>query len=458
MSAMQLRQIDPSTLLVDVNVRSDAALDKDFLASVRELGVLVPVVAVQSAEGIRVRYGHRRTLAAVETGQARIPVYVTGDDDADDAQRIVGQWAENEHRSGLSTADKSAAIEQLSLLGLSAAAIAKRTRSKRAEVDHALTVASSELAKGAVARWEFLTLDQAAAVADFEANPEVVKGLVAAAKQGEGQFEHAAQRARDERARDQARQVVVEQLTAQGVRVIERPGYDERSVRGVGELVDEHGTRLTLQAHAACPGHAAYIEDRYRGDEPTPVYVCTDWRTQRHRDASRAHGAAQPTSEAEREARREVVANNRAWMSAETVRRAWLAAFLSRKTAPKGAAAYVAGELVTGAHELRRAMEYGRDDLLLSLFGVGDRQQLAQLASMASDARAQVISLGFVLAAHEAATGKHTWRHRDDAVRRYFAFLTAHGYELSEVEQLAAAPAKRPARRARSGSETEQAG
>jgi hypothetical protein len=45
----------------------------------------------------------------------------------------VRQWAENEHRAGLSTGDKVAAIEQLSLLGLSATAIAKRTKASKAD-------------------------------------------------------------------------------------------------------------------------------------------------------------------------------------------------------------------------------------------------------------------------------------------------------------------------------------
>jgi len=79
----------------------------------------------------------------------------------------VRQWAENEHRSGLSTSDKLLAIEQLSLLGLSPAKIAKPIRTRRQDVTDALTAAGSELAKGATQRWEFLTLDQAAAVAEF---------------------------------------------------------------------------------------------------------------------------------------------------------------------------------------------------------------------------------------------------------------------------------------------------
>jgi ParB family transcriptional regulator, chromosome partitioning protein len=179
---LTVEQVDPTTLLVDVNIRSDAALDKDFLASIRDLGVLVPIAAVRTQDGaLRVCYGHRRTLAAVEAGRGSVPVIVANGDDADEAARIVSQWIvsqwhENEHRSGLSTADKVAAVEQLSLLGLSAAPIVKQTRARKADVEQALATAGSALAKGAATRYEFLTLDQAAAVAEFETEPDTGQG------------------------------------------------------------------------------------------------------------------------------------------------------------------------------------------------------------------------------------------------------------------------------------------
>ncbi|MGH3658615.1 MAG: hypothetical protein ACRDUA_18315 [Micromonosporaceae bacterium] len=84
--------------------------------------------------------GHRRTLAAVEAGLSAVPVLVVADERTDDAgtvERIVRQYAENEHRNGLSTTDRLGVVEQLSLLNVSAAQIAKRTRMKRPRVDQA---------------------------------------------------------------------------------------------------------------------------------------------------------------------------------------------------------------------------------------------------------------------------------------------------------------------------------
>jgi len=67
-------ELDPRSQLVDVNIRTDARLDKDFIASIKDLGVLVPITAVRTAGGeVRVRFGHRRTLAAIEADLATVP-------------------------------------------------------------------------------------------------------------------------------------------------------------------------------------------------------------------------------------------------------------------------------------------------------------------------------------------------------------------------------------------------
>jgi hypothetical protein len=41
-------ELDPRSLLVDVNIRTDARLDKEFVASIKDLGVLVPITAVRT--------------------------------------------------------------------------------------------------------------------------------------------------------------------------------------------------------------------------------------------------------------------------------------------------------------------------------------------------------------------------------------------------------------------------
>jgi ParB family chromosome partitioning protein len=461
-----VEQVDPASLLVDRNVRVSVSLDKAFVDSVRELGVLVPVVAVRTAEGqLRVRFGHRRTAAAIEVDAATVPVVVVADEaDNDEAEiaRLVQQWTENEHRAPLSGGDKLNTIEQLSLLGVSAAQIAKRTKTARKQVDAALAVAGSELARAVACKYDFLDLLQASIVADFDGNPEVVKVLVKAAR--DGGFDHAAQQLRDERADTQRVQELTGQLTGEGVTVLARPDYASGAER-LDRLGDSNGTPLDPEAHGSCPGHAAYIAHGWEYDDTDTatrtakaVYVCTDPKGHGHQPRYAAISSPTRTlvselSEAEREEarqeRRTVIANNRAWASAETVRRSWIRTFLSRKTAPKNAPAFVAAALVHDSYEIRKGAEAGHR-LARDLFGYPDPDSLhygagtAQLAALlggATDGRAQVVALGVILAGYENCLNGQSWRNPSAANRRYFGFLAVQGYELSDVEQLAAAPA-----------------
>src|SRR5262245_11647764 len=120
-AAVLVEYLDPGRLLTDVNIRLSPRLDKDFLASVKAHGVLVPVIAVPTTDDrIRVRYGHRRTLVAIEAG-VRVPVLIVASEtDGDEAEvdRIVGQYAENTHRAGLTVSERAGVVRQLLDLGL----------------------------------------------------------------------------------------------------------------------------------------------------------------------------------------------------------------------------------------------------------------------------------------------------------------------------------------------------
>ena len=158
---------------------------------------LVGVVAAQADRD----YGHRRVLAAVEAGRTEVPVVVyTGtltDATAAEIDRILGQHAENTHRTGLTVGETVAAFGQLAALGVAPARIARRSKTPRRTVDAALAAAASEVAAKATERWDFLTLDDAAALAEFDDDPDAIKALVAT-KAGENTA-HVAQRLRDQR-------------------------------------------------------------------------------------------------------------------------------------------------------------------------------------------------------------------------------------------------------------------
>ena len=200
-SSVSRVELDPRELLVDVNIRTNARLDKDFVASIKDLGVLVPITAVRTAGGdVRVRFGHRRTLAAIGADLATIPVEIVGDESTDDAGQIeciLTRHAENApgRRSPQRAARRRRAAQ---CVRMSAAQIAKRTKIKREAVDASLAVAI-RTCQSSPERYDFLTLEQAAAVAEFDNDPEAVKELVVPAQQGRG-FDHHLQRLREDRA------------------------------------------------------------------------------------------------------------------------------------------------------------------------------------------------------------------------------------------------------------------
>jgi len=157
--------LDPRTLIIETNVRAEANLTPAFIASVRDNGVLMPIL-VQDVDGqMRVRAGQRRTLAAIEAGLPTIPArVVTGDDDH--ARRILEQIIENDDRTGLTDTDRAAAFQQLALLGVPAEQIAKRLGRDRKTIEAGITVAGSAAALAAVDQYA-LTLADAAIFAEF---------------------------------------------------------------------------------------------------------------------------------------------------------------------------------------------------------------------------------------------------------------------------------------------------
>jgi ParB family transcriptional regulator, chromosome partitioning protein len=127
-----LEHLDPATLDIGDNVRDEASLTKEFLASIAENGVLVPITGVRDRDNaavVRVRNGQRRTLAAREVGLTTVPVYVlpspiaaAGEESID---RIVHQIVTNDHKQDLTDAQRARGIQQMIGAGLSVTKVAK---------------------------------------------------------------------------------------------------------------------------------------------------------------------------------------------------------------------------------------------------------------------------------------------------------------------------------------------
>lgn len=447
-AGIRLAEVDPTTLVIDPNVRLNPTLDKPFLESVRELGVLSPITAVEREGELHVRYGQRRTLAAVQTQRPTIPVYVVADTDA--ARVVIEQLAENDHRAPITQSDRGHAVEALAGLGLTAAQIAKRTKMSRATVDAATTVQGSEAARSAVAAYA-ITLEQAAILAQFEDDPETLASLTETAENSPGQFDHEAQRAVDRRDSVAAAAAEVERLTKAGYTLRESAPTWEDKIDRLSDLRPKDAdcdAKADPADYLATGDLTVLVRPGWRGEADVTYYIAGARRhglVSRYGTGSSSGVATGPMTDEQKAERREKIANNKAWKSAEAVRRRWLTTFAARKTSPKDAPAYLAGTLAGGIYSLHRAAG-GHHALARELMGLpeytwGSDDALADAIAKASPARAAHVALVIALAAVESGTGPHTWQSSHDA--DYFQALARWGYTLSEVETLAAQPRPR---------------
>ncbi len=469
-----LEHFDPASLVLDENVRQSAELDKPFLDSLTEHGVLVPITAVRRDDGtVAVRNGQRRYLGAREVGLASVPVYVTpvaaADTDDQTVQRVVHQIVTNDQKSDLNDADRARGIQQMLDSGMSVAKAAKALSIKRDTVKAAATAAQSDAALQALAVGQ-LSMAEAAALAEFEGDEDALARLTRAA--GTNFFEHTAARIRQEREIEQAQRSAAQPYAQQGYTVLaERPRYGDPSCVALDDLRTTEGqpiplsvdTTLDPERWAVMLVETVAFSDRDTG-EPVdaesidfdteydddaeaeegkrhfstvteipafePEWFCTDYqglgyevvdhlKARIERAGAVDHGsdaqarADRDAEKAEHDARqrRMVLALNRLGAAAQSVRRAFVAEkLLGRKTAPKGAAIFISECL--SADPLLLQQNHSAD-LAAELLGVKNGAAIQKLIAnlpASGDGRAQVITLALVLGACEARTPKDAWR------------------------------------------------
>ncbi|SBS79039.1 Nuclease [uncultured Mycobacterium sp.] len=509
-----LEHLDPTTLVVDTNVRDEADIDADFIASITEHGVLQPIAAVRTADGqTLVRAGQRRTLAARAAGLATVPVYVRPLAPGDDlVERVTEQIVENDQRRELTEAQRARGIQQLLDAGVSVSRVAKKLSVKKDTVKAAETVGKSAAAKTALDTGQ-LSLAEAAALTEFESLPGALDRLTHAA--GTGRFDHVVAQLREEQISWQAQIKAEAHWREKGFTILdEKPRWDAGCVElrylrtADGERVTDAAVTDPAQWAVLVAEEEAWVDaetgeavdestidwDTENTPDATPVegmrhfntvtdgvvfvptFHCLDysaagftldaWFSRNaglgtpaadqdgnavdldsdqdgEMRAAREKALAEEASEAQRRERRKVIALNRLGDAAMEVRRDFVTKLLQRKTAPKGAALFVADcltrepALIGDYHGAHTTAE------LLGTTGGATVHSLVTDLPPTGDARAQVLILGVVLGALEARTPKDSWRGGGrsgygNSVRAtdYLAFLAANGYQLADVERV----------------------
>ncbi len=442
--SMQIKEVAPGDLIVAANVRRDVALSKEFVASVKQHGVKVPVLVQEGATGLEVLDGQRRTLAAVEAGLKLVPVVVQ-ESVADDGARIVEQLVVNGHRSSLSTADEVEAVRDLALFGLSASQIARKTGSKRAVVDVAMKVAETPAAV-AVMREHQVSLEEAAKLAEVAAvDEELAAEFAESLAQG-----HTLGYRFDEWRLQRAQAVAVEELEAAGIPVVEHLGYDADDPRNIVHLfVDEDLTKPLDELpekewrKLAGDGLVGFVSWTWNGGyrEVAVGYGVKGWRDRglHGRDRSAYSGSSsKPATPEEAEAlkaeRRAARERTKAWALATETRLAFLQSVLQRKALPHGWEVEVAHHVCRSSSNVNWSVAKS----LLQVEGVdGEYTGYLTLRRLLSEnpTRAPHVSLAVVLAEREGGRDFDRKGWQSDDVEDYLRVLAGWGYELSDVER-----------------------
>lgn len=430
--------VDPSLLEGGENIRRDLRVTDGLVGTVRALGVLKDLHVYPTPTGLVVLDGHRRLAAALRAGLDTVPALVVAVDD--EPARVERQLVSNDEHARTLPVERAEAIRQLVLLGVPRRDITRRTGAPPAEIDAAQAVAAAPQAVRDLGRTspllDLVTLGRLADLADV-AGEAAAQRAAQSISRDPAQADHVIERARRDAANAAAREEAAAALAATGLTVI-----DVRDVReGVRELVmlvDGDGEPITPSDHASCPGHAAYmvvdwsVDDQGGVHSYKPVYVCTQWAAQGHRDFHSRSGA-QSEQDAGRRAR--VRRSNAALDSANAVRRTWIRDVLLGRPRPpvEGVAAY---ELRVARWAHANVSPVARDKGL-GRIGV-DPDSLVEPATPLEAARAL---LALHLALMEGAIEKTAWRpdgHGDvylRMVRAHLGALTAWGYAPSPIEK-----------------------
>lgn len=451
------------------NLRDPGRNIDDLASSIRDRGVLVPLIVVpvglvtghkfpKSVTHVAVD-GSRRQAAAVKAG-ADLPCIVR-DDLAVAKEAALTMAATALQRDQMTPAEEAHAVQAMFDLGLTQSAIAKATGRKAAEVKVAKSAAA--LAPSITEQYE-LTLDQMALLAEFQDNADDVEFLVREMRYG--RVDHAVSTLRDRRADRVLVAAATPEYLEQGYAIhSEYPNTWREKITDLSDLVDGEGNEIDEESHAVCPGRAVYVtvefhndEDDWdgEGEEPEPTepvrgvtahHYCSDPREFGHRarfGSLRGYPAHEtgptdltPAQEAEREqaaaAARAVRLTRKAFKIATTVRRAFLADLLAaRSTLTLDERSEWA--LMRLMHTDRRySNDYGRDVLLGELLGTVDSD--AYLKSAAAHRHLGLVWAQLV-AGYELDISKGQYPdffHGTDTAS-YFRHLQSIGYALSETE------------------------
>ncbi len=380
-------------------------------------------------------FGHRRRAAAIEAGLATVPCDVRADYAGKSAEQIADMLAENLHRRDLTGLEEAAGYEQLSMFdgwtperiagrigrpveqiraGLAAAKVSAELRPK--VVDGGADVGAGRGDRGLRRRPQ--GLPAAGPGRELPARAAPRSGRRAAPPRGRRpQGGHPARAGRRRRADHRQ----AEELPL----VLGRsPGH--RAHHADGEL-------LTVEAHASCPGHAAFIDDTGEA-----VFVCQHPKDWNHGTPAVATGTAvRPRSAPPRKPPRPAGAGAKRWPSPTRPGLSFLHEYLSRKGRPPAGTLRTALEILASRDPTTAppGPRPGTCSTRTPTAGTAAAVFVEAVAKTA-DNRLPLLALAYAAAAAEAnmRSRQASWQFDPELAVRWLTILEGLGYPLSEVE------------------------
>lgn len=415
------------------NVRTDLAIDAAFRESIAANGVRQPLLV--SAELV-VTDGHRRLAAAIAAGLETVPCLIENTGDRKPWTDYLDMFTASHHHRHLTRQEEADALFGAHAEGATKTTLRKATGLKRDVVNAALTAGglattTREITENTDYTW---TLDELAALAEFEDDPADVERLADAA--GTRRWAYVVERIRNERT-DRAEHT---RLRAE----LEEAGYavtDHLPATAIHiDDLEHDGQRLTAELHANCDGRGVYW---VAYDAARFIHYCDDPDRCGHTRPPAGQDSPE-SAEPSGPDRKLVVEGNKAWVAAGTVRHGFLTQLLTRKTPPPEVARFVADALLAMPTPLTKWLGTAQQTpLLTELIG---REDTATWRKAATDKRLPLVMLATIAAAYEyGLTGvtdhKSVWRtDRHSACPRadaatWLRFLASVGHALSPIEQ-----------------------
>ena len=397
--------------------------DSDLLASVKADGFQEPFLITRTDDpGVfMVMDGHERMNVAEHLKLDEVP-YAFDASLADDpvAHHLVAVIT-SQHKKPLTALETASALFNAAEAGASKTRLSKAYGRKHGGVERALTVgrlpqSTRSAAAACTYDWDITEL---AALDEFAEDPEATERLMQAAE--ENKFAVQVERERIERTEREARAVIRAEHEAAGVTVLDEEPDD--AVR-VSRLRDkETGAYLTVEQHAACPGHAAVFESY---GQVRVSFYCLDPEANGHEDSWSYNSRQNAPKVQDKAAKKAVVRGNKDHTAAQTVRETWLRGLISGagslgKDKLDKISRFTTLATLTAPDPVRKfASAMKRAELQAGLLGMGASkpEDFEQAVTSASPRRLMMLQFAVVAAAYEKAVTKDSWR-TDQAPSEY---------------------------------------